>query len=37
MPLMATHIDLGLAEARVLDLTPFKAAPRTRQMDEAFL
>lgn len=35
--LMATHIDLGLAEARVLDLTPFKAAPRTRQMDEAFL
>ncbi|MEN8657576.1 MAG: ATP-binding cassette domain-containing protein, partial [Marivita sp.] len=35
--LMATHIDLGLTEARVLDLTPFKAAPRTRQMDEAFL
>jgi len=35
--LMATHIDLGLAEARVLDLTPFKAGPRTRQMDEAFL
>lgn len=35
--LMATHIDLGLDEARVLDLTPFKAAPRTRQMDEAFL
>jgi heme exporter protein A len=35
--LMATHIDLGLAEARVLDLTPFKSAPRTRQMDEAFL
>ncbi len=35
--LMATHIDLGLEEARVLDLTPFKAAPRTRQMDEAFL
>ena len=24
---IATHIDLGLAEARVLDLTPFKAAP----------
>ncbi|TWI38323.1 heme ABC exporter ATP-binding protein CcmA [Paracoccus sulfuroxidans] len=23
---IATHIDLGLAEARVLDLTPFKAA-----------
>ncbi|MCR9108012.1 heme ABC exporter ATP-binding protein CcmA [Marivita sp. XM-24bin2] len=35
--LMATHIDLGLEEARVLDLTPFKAAPRARQMDEAFL
>ncbi|MFP7673166.1 heme ABC exporter ATP-binding protein CcmA [Marivita sp. S0852] len=35
--LMATHIDLGLNEARVLDLTPFKALPRTRQMDEAFL
>lgn len=35
--LMATHIDLGLAEARVLDLTPFKARPRTRQIDEAFL
>ena len=35
--LMATHIDLGLSEAKVLDLTPFKAAPRTRQMDEAFL
>lgn len=35
--LMATHIDLGLAEARVLDLTPFKAAPRARHMDEAFL
>ena len=24
---IATHIDLGLAEACVLDLTPFKAAP----------
>lgn len=35
--LMATHIDLGLDEARVLDLTPFKARPRTRQIDEAFL
>lgn len=35
--LMATHIDLGLADARVLDVTPFKAAPRARQMDEAFL
>ena len=35
--LMATHIDLGLTEARVLDLTPFRAAPRARNMDEAFL
>ena len=35
--LMATHIDLGLTEARVLDLTPFRAKPRTRQMGEAFL
>ncbi len=25
--LMATHIDLGLPEARVLDLTPFRAKP----------
>lgn len=25
--LMATHIDLGLAEARMLDLTPFRAKP----------
>lgn len=35
--LMATHIDLGLDEATVLDLTPFKAGPRARHMDEAFL
>jgi heme exporter protein A len=35
--LIATHIDLGLDEARVLDLTPFKASPRARHMDEAFL
>jgi heme exporter protein A len=39
--LMATHIDLGLAEAEVLDLTPFKArAPaaggRMGAFDEAF-
>ena len=38
--LMATHIDLGLAEAQVLDLTPFRAqgaAPATaRGFDEAF-
>jgi heme exporter protein A len=35
--LMATHIDLGLAEASVLDLSPYKATRKTRQMDEAFL
>jgi heme exporter protein A len=40
--LMATHIDLGLAEARVLDMAPFKASPNSRVMladgfDEAFL
>lgn len=38
--LIATHIDLGLAEAQVLDLTPFRAqgaAPSTaRGFDEAF-
>lgn len=28
--LIATHIDLGLPEAEVLDLTPFKAKPRAR-------
>ncbi|WP_172331339.1 heme ABC exporter ATP-binding protein CcmA [Mangrovicoccus sp. HB161399] len=37
--LMATHIDLGLAEARILDLAPYKAKPQTRasDFDEAFL
>lgn len=36
--LMATHIDLGLAEARVLELTPFRALPRAPDgFDEAFL
>lgn len=35
--LMATHIDLGLAEADVLDVTPFKAGPRVAAEDEAFL
>ena len=36
--LMATHIDLGLAEARVLDLTPYKAAlPADPGFDGAFL
>lgn len=39
--LMATHIDLGLAEAEVLDLTPFKAqrpaaGGRVGAFDEAF-
>jgi heme exporter protein A len=38
---IATHIDLGLPEAEVLDLTPFKArAPgqggRIDKFDEAF-
>ncbi|CAG0911374.1 unnamed protein product, partial [Cyprideis torosa] len=35
--LLATHIDLGLAEADVLDITPFRAAPRAAAQDEAFL
>lgn len=41
--LMATHIDLGLDEAQVLDLTPFRAKPgsagtpsRTAGFNEAF-
>ncbi|MRX49407.1 heme ABC exporter ATP-binding protein CcmA [Paracoccus sp. S-4012] len=38
--LMATHIDLGLAEARVLDLAPFRATEGSRvapaSFDEAF-
>ncbi|MFM2354615.1 MAG: heme exporter ATP-binding protein CcmA [Pseudomonadota bacterium] len=39
--LMATHIDLGLDEARVLDLAAFRPAPgerpsRTGHFDEAF-
>lgn len=36
--IVATHIDLGLPEAAVLDLTPFKAGPRRRHgaFDEAF-
>lgn len=34
---LATHIDLGLPEAQVLDLTPFRAKPRQRGgFDEAF-
>lgn len=35
--LIATHIDLGLPEARVLDLTPYKArAPKAGQSRDAF-
>jgi heme exporter protein A len=35
--LMASHIDLGLSEAQVLELTPYRAAPRLPQgFDEAF-
>tara|TARA_R110002074_G_scaffold19890_29_gene63019 strand:+ start:4498 stop:5139 length:642 start_codon:yes stop_codon:yes gene_type:complete len=35
--LLATHIDLGLPEATVLDLTPFKAAiPAGEGFDDAF-
>jgi heme exporter protein A len=39
MALMATHIDLGLPEAQVLDLTPFKATlpEAAADFDEAFL
>ena len=36
--LLATHIDLGLKGARVLDVTPFRArAAETDDFDEAFL
>ncbi len=41
--IMATHIDLGLTEARVLDLSPFRPQPgqaravQTGTSDEAFL
>lgn len=38
--LIATHIDLGLPEARIMDLTPFRARPgrpaRPASFDEAF-
>jgi heme exporter protein A len=40
MALMATHIDLGLPEAEILDLAPFKAQmpqPGSGAFDEAFL
>lgn len=40
MALLATHIDLGLPEAQVLDLTPFRAnpdaPPQGRSFDEVF-
>lgn len=36
--LMATHIDLGLSEARVLELAPYRAVPRVPAgFDEAFV
>jgi heme exporter protein A len=35
--LMATHIDLGLEEAEVLDVSAYRARPRVAQQDEAFL
>lgn len=35
--LIATHIDLGLPEARDIDLTPYRATPRAHgAFDEAF-
>lgn len=38
MALLATHIDLGLGEARVLNLAPFRArAPEPDDFDGAFL
>jgi len=39
MALLATHIDLGLTQAQVLDVTPFRAAPDDLHgaSDEAFL
>ncbi|WP_137702049.1 heme ABC exporter ATP-binding protein CcmA [Marimonas lutisalis] len=38
MALIATHIDLGLDEAEVLDVGPFKArAPKDEHFDEVFL
>ncbi len=36
MALAATHIDLGLDGAQVLDLSPFRAAPGLADIDEAF-
>jgi heme exporter protein A len=38
MALIATHIDLGLTEARVLDVTPYRAkAPAHDDFDGSFL
>lgn len=34
--LLATHIDLGLDEAAVLDLTPFRATSRAARQDAGF-
>ncbi|RAK15159.1 heme exporter protein A [Salipiger aestuarii] len=35
--IIATHIDLCIPEAALLDVTPFRAAPRAAAHDEAFL
>lgn len=35
--LMATHIDLGMDEAEVFDVSPYRAKPRVSAADEAFL
>ena len=35
--LMATHIDLGIPEAGIFDVTPLRARPRAAIHDEAFL
>lgn len=35
--LMATHIDLGIPEADVFDVAPYRATPRAAIQDEAFL
>jgi heme exporter protein A len=35
--LMATHIDLGIPEADILDVAPYKARIRVAAQDEAFL
>ena len=35
--LMATHIDLGIPEADVFDVAPYRATPRAAVQDEAFL